>query len=55
MLEPVTRQSPDLKSLAARINEEHAAAEGHARSAVEHAVIAGRLLIEAKAQVPNGG
>jgi hypothetical protein len=55
MLEPVTRQSPDLKSLAARINEEHAAAEGHARSAVEHAVIAGRLLIEAKAQVPNEG
>jgi hypothetical protein len=43
-----------LTRLAASIRVEHEAAERHARSAVEHAIRAGELLIEAKAQVAHG-
>lgn len=44
-----------LPELAARINQAHAAAELAARSAVEHAITAGELLIEAKARCGHGG
>jgi hypothetical protein len=37
--------------LAARINAEHAAAHGAARTAIEHAITCGQLLLEAKAEV----
>lgn len=43
-----------LDDLAAEIRREHEACEQHARSAVEHAIRAGELLIEAKAQVRHG-
>jgi hypothetical protein len=46
--------APDLSDLAERIEAEHAAALGAARSAVEHAVACGRQLSEAKARVPHG-
>lgn len=41
--------------LAIQINAEHEACIGAASTAVEHAIEAGRLLIEAKSQVPHGG
>ena len=44
----------NVNDLAARINSEHRKAEECARSAVAHALNAGRLLIEAKAQVAHG-
>lgn len=40
---------------AGRIEVEHRAATGAARTAIEHAVECGRLLIEAKTQVGHGG
>ena len=40
---------------AERIEAEHRAAIGAARTAIEHAVECGRLLIEAKAQIGHGG
>jgi hypothetical protein len=40
--------------LAERINEGHRLAESHARSAVEHALRCGELLIEAKAKINHG-
>ena len=43
-----------LSPLAKRINDAAAAAEQHARSAVDHALTVGGLLIEAKSQVPHG-
>jgi hypothetical protein len=43
-----------LPTLAARINERHALALGAARTAIEHALEVGRLLIEAKTQVAHG-
>jgi phage N-6-adenine-methyltransferase len=53
--------SPILHDLAARIREEHDAAEAAkgaavvvARKGIEHALTAGELLLEAKAQVPHG-
>jgi hypothetical protein len=43
-----------LPDLAQAIEAEHQAAVGAARSAIDHAVACGRLLIQAKAQVPHG-
>jgi hypothetical protein len=40
--------------LAQAIEREHAAANGHARSALEHALECGRLLAEFKAGIPHG-
>ena len=44
-----TKNLPALDDLAKRVNEEHEACRTAMRSAVEHAVRAGDLLIEAKA------
>jgi hypothetical protein len=44
----------DLDSLAARIKQEHTAAEGALRSGLAHALEAGRLLLEAKRGVGHG-
>lgn len=41
-------------TLAARINAEHVAARDTAQSALDHAAECGRLLIQAKAQIPHG-
>lgn len=49
-----TQSLPQLADLASKINAEHAAAEQHARTAVEHAIAAGELLAQAKAQLPHG-
>ena len=46
--------SPTLPDLAARIDATVRDAETYARSAVESALCAGRLLTEAKGQVPHG-
>ncbi len=43
-----------LDNLAQRINAEHEACRDAANAAVEHAVRAGELLIEAKASIPHG-
>ncbi len=43
-----------LDDLARRINEAHTVALGSARTAIEHAIECGRLLIEAKDQVEHG-
>ena len=45
---------PALDDLARRIREEHHACRDAAQSAVEHAVTAGQLLLEAKAGLPHG-
>jgi hypothetical protein len=47
-------QAPPERSLVARINAAHDAAHGAARTAIEHAVECGRLLLEAKAGVAHG-
>lgn len=44
-----------LDALAHRIRDEHAQAEASARDALEHAIAAGQLLIQAKAVVGHGG
>ena len=44
----------NLPTLASQINAEHEACEKSARSAIGHAMRAGELLIEAKAQVEHG-
>lgn len=43
-----------LPGLANKINEATTAAESHARSAVQYALTAGALLVQAKARVPHG-
>lgn len=43
-----------LPDLAHKINEATTAAESHARSAMQHALTAGALLVQAKALVPHG-
>ncbi len=48
------RQGAGLTNLAARINAEHASAEAALNAGLQHALEAGRLLIEAKAQVAHG-
>src|SRR4051812_31116131 len=50
-----SKTTTDLAALAGRINEAHDRAESAFRSAVEHAIEAGRLLVEAKGEVPHGG
>jgi ParB family chromosome partitioning protein len=50
----VSLKKERLSRLARRINSAHAAAEDASRKVVEHAVEAGRLLIEAKAALPHG-
>ena len=49
-----SKNLPALNDLAKRINEEHEACQVAMRSAVEHAVRAGELLIEAKAGLAHG-
>jgi len=44
-----------LAKLANRINEHHRQAEAAIRSGLEHALEAGRLLVEAKTKCPHGG
>jgi Protein of unknown function (DUF3102) len=44
-----------LGDLARRIDDEHRAATGAARTAIEHAIACGKLLLEAKAGVSHGG
>ena len=51
---PVPVLLPVLTDLAQRINEQNCAAEADARSALQHALEAGRLLKEAKAQCEHG-
>ena len=46
--------TPTLLNLAARINEHHAACEQAMNTGLQHALEVGRLLVEAKAQVPHG-
>jgi hypothetical protein len=52
MLSP--EQSNYLPELAARIRAEHEATASALRSGIQHAIAAGELLIEAKAQLPHG-
>jgi hypothetical protein len=47
-------KQPALTTLAADIRDAHAKAIAAATSAIEHAIDAGRLLAEAKAQVEHG-
>src|SRR4051794_23039449 len=47
-------RSNTLVDLAARIRIEHAATSAALRTSVEHAMTAGDLLLEAKAEVPHG-
>lgn len=49
-----TELTASLDDLATRVNEEHAACELSVRGAVQHALEAGRLLTEVKAQVGHG-
>ena len=46
--------SNSLADLAARIRAEHEAASADFNSGLRHAMTAGSLLIEAKAQIPHG-
>jgi hypothetical protein len=47
-------RSNSLAVLAARIQQEHAACASALQRGLDHAVAAGKLLIEAKAQIPHG-
>ncbi len=49
-----TKNLPALDDLARRIKEEHQACRDAAQSAVDHAVMAGQLLLEAKDGIPHG-
>jgi len=53
-LEEATSQSEALADLAARIRAEHQGARDAYKRSVEHAMAAGELLIEAKAQLTHG-
>ncbi|MCZ6653209.1 MAG: DUF3102 domain-containing protein [Planctomycetota bacterium] len=55
MPDSIVTQATNLSQLAMRINEEHAKAEAAMRDGLSHAVEAGKLLIEAKAQHKHGG
>lgn len=46
--------STNITAIAAQINEQHALAQQHAETAIEHARRAGLLLLEAKAQLEHG-
>src|SRR6266498_1251367 len=46
--------SNSLADLAARINAAHESVAGALKSGIEHAIVAGEALIEAKAKVPHG-
>src|SRR4051794_22118658 len=46
--------SVPLEDLANRINQEHAQAEAHFKMGLEHALEAGRLLLEAKSRLDHG-
>jgi hypothetical protein len=50
-----TEIAPPLTDLAARIQDEHQAAASALRQGVLHAIAAGELLLEAKAQLKHGG
>jgi len=52
---PPKTQLSTLPVLAKKINTAHQQCESAARSAVQHALEAGKLLIQAKEQVPHGG
>lgn len=51
----MTNTMTTLNTLAADINREHHLAEESAQTAVEHAISAGELLIQAKAQHKHDG
>jgi hypothetical protein len=51
----MTAGSNWLAELAARIRSEHEAVGSAVRSALDHAVAAGQMLIEAKSSLPHGG
>ena len=51
---PAQAGSNSLPDLAARIRAEHEAAEASYRKGIEHALVAGELLAEAKAKVQHG-
>ena len=54
-IERINGAGESLSHLAKSIDREHAAAESTARTALEHAVNAGKMLAEAKAAVGHGG
>ncbi len=49
-----TLTKAELREIAQRISNEHQACRNAAQSAVEHAICAGELLLEAKSKVPHG-
>src|SRR5262249_61900264 len=52
---PTPAPSGDLIALADRINAEHAEVIKSVRQGADHAIRAGKLLLEAKIAVPHGG
>lgn len=54
MSDSIVKQEADLSQLAKRINREHAACERALKDGLQHAVEAGKLLIEAKKQCEHG-
>ncbi|MCZ6652965.1 MAG: DUF3102 domain-containing protein [Planctomycetota bacterium] len=54
MSDSIVKQEADLRQLAKRINEEHAECERALKDGLQHAVEAGKLLIEAKKQCEHG-
>ena len=54
MTTDIITTGPELQDLAGAINREHAAATAAAKTAVAHALNAGRLLLQAKAQMAHG-
>ena len=54
MSDLIVKQEADLRQLAKRINEEHAECERALKDGLQHAVEAGKLLIEAKKQCEHG-
>ena len=52
---PISNVAPVLDDLAERINEEHREVESVFKTAVDHALKVGELLLEAKEAAPHGG
>jgi hypothetical protein len=55
LMKPPVAGSNSLADLAHRIKVEHTAVADALKDSVRHAIAAGGLLVEAKAQVPHGG
>jgi N6-adenosine-specific RNA methylase IME4 len=51
----IVRAADDLAALAVQINAEHRACEENLKAGLEHALEAGRLLLQAKATIGHGG